>query len=142
MAYRLVFGLVVARQIWLLDWQILLAPVLISALILCALFAPGVWSAPAGFVFGCLAWLAAVTMFPKHLWWQSPLLRQELPDWLLIAGGAVLLACLVLRQVLARRWYRQLRGHGYEWIIHWAEAKPFEARALARRVLRTLGYSA
>ena len=91
-------------------------------------------------VFGLAGWTMALSLLPRHFWWQFPSLRTDLPDWLVYAALGLAVAALIARGILTRRWLIQLRGHGYEWILDWGRGKPYFARLLATRVLVGLGY--
>jgi hypothetical protein len=140
LAGRVAFSWFSARQIWLLDTQALVIPLFIGLAVFAALFVARELSAPSTAICGLVAWGLALSLIPRSLWWQSPALRAELPLWLQCAGVAVLLIALAARAVLARRWLAQLRGHGFQYIYDWAAGRPYFARLLAVRVLRSLGY--
>ena len=139
-ALRVGVGWLLARQIWLLDSQALLIPLLIAVAICAGLFLGSHYSVPSSVLLGLLAWAVVLSLIPRSLWWQVPSLRGQLPDWLSYAGAGLLALALITRGVLTRRWLGQLRGHGHEWILGWARGKPYFARLLASRVLAGLGY--
>ena len=68
------------------------------------------------------------------------MLRSDLPDWLVL-GSVLLMVCgVVTRAALSRRWLKQLSGHGFQWMLNWARAKPYYVRLTAKSVLASLGY--
>lgn len=139
-AGRLAFGWLIARQVWLMDSQAFWIPLLIAFALAAGLFLSGPYSPWGSAVFGLAGWAVALSLVPRHFWWQFPSLRADLPDWLVYTSLGLLVAALIARGVMTRRWLGQLRGHGYEWILDWARGKPFFARLLAARVLAGLGY--
>jgi hypothetical protein len=139
-AIRVGLGWLLARQIWLLDSQALLIPLLIAIAIAAGLFLGGSYSVPTSVLLGILAWAVVLSLIPRSLWWQATALRGPLPDWLVYCGPGLLLLALITRGVMTRRWLGQLRGHGHEWILDWARGRPYFARLLAARVLAGLGY--
>jgi len=140
LAGRVAFGWFTAHQIWLLDSQLLAIPLLIALAVIVGLSVRGGYSAPLAALFGLAAWIMALTLIPRSLWWQAEGLRADLPDWLAYSGLVLLVLALIARAVMTRRWLGQVKGHGYQWILDWAAGKPYFARLLALRVLHGLGY--
>lgn len=140
LAGRFAYGWFTAHQLWLMDTQALLLPLVLALAVIAGLFVPGVASPAVTVLFALVIWCMALTLIPRSLWWQVESLRADLPLWLTWSGLGVLVLALIARAVMTRLWTGQLRGHGYQWILDWARGKPYFARLLAAQVLRGLGY--
>ncbi|MCC7477103.1 hypothetical protein IT575_01480 [bacterium] len=121
---------------WLLPSQIIGICLLLSAAFLAASLLPRFIGDSLLYLLGIGLWAAALSFIPRYGWWPTG----SRPAWAYY--GALALLAVVLLYCFARRqrWYGRMRGKGWEWIQDWAHDKPYEARKLARRVLRTLGY--
>jgi hypothetical protein len=132
---RVGWGYAMTRNLWLLDSQIVAVCLLLAALYVTGSLVPRSYSAAVSTLLGTVAWLAALSLLPRYAWPTT-----HLANWLLIYTAALLLLALLLRAVLRRRWYGELRGHGYAWMEEWAQPRALYARMLALRVMRSLGY--
>lgn len=130
---RLLFGSRLA-----VDWQLIVSAWVMAAIVFCGCLLGRRAGEPLGKALGALAWAAALTLLPPLFVW--PWHPGTGPAWLLYASLALLAVALLYRAVRIRRWIRLLSGHGYEWILAWAAARPFYARLTAERVLAALGY--
>ena len=140
-AGRLLIGWLKAQQIWLSDMQLLVACLLLAVLLWCGiLLGHRGASLAVSVVAGGAAWAAALTMISPGLWSGYSILRTDVALWLQIAAGALFLGGLIARWYLARCWLNQLGGHGYRWMLRWAQHRPLYARLLAQRVLVTLRF--
>jgi len=132
---RLASGLAIEHVRWLLDSQVLACCLLLALLQLCGTVFDRRTGYVASGVLGTAAWAAALTLIPRYGW---P--RWHAGPWLIGGALALLVLCVLYRLARRRRWLAILSGHGYEWILSWAEERPLYARILARRVLKSLGY--
>lgn len=135
LVFRLAQGYLADGHLWLLHSQILSACLLLALILAMGSLIPRRAGTPVAVLVGGVTWAAALSMIPRFGWPLAPV-----GPWLLGLGAVLLGAATVLHFVLRRRWLAQLRGHGYRWILRWAEERPFYARRLARGVLRDLGY--
>ena len=139
---RGLLGLVIARELWLFDTHLAGGSLLLALLYLSGTFLPPRFGRPLGYLLGALAWLGSLALLvsltaipPRYVWpWY------DLPTALVWTAVAVFIGAAALRWGFARQWNGQLRSHGFAWIRRWAEGRPFYARLLAHRTLRTLGY--
>ena len=134
-AIRVGWGYAMTRNLWLLDSQIAAVSLLLAALYLTGSLVPRIYGGYVSTLLGGLAWLTAFSLLPRYGWPTT-----QLADWLLIYAVAMLLLAVLVRALLRRRWYGQLRGHGFVWMEEWAEPRALYARLLALRVMRSLGY--
>ena len=133
---RLASGLALEHVRWLLDSQVLACCLLLGLLQLSGTVLPRRMGYLASGLLGGFAWITAASFIPRYGWphWHAG------PWGLGIALSAFAL-CVLHRLARRRRWLGILSGHGYEWILSWAEERPLYARVLAKRALRSLGYA-
>lgn len=132
---RVGWGYAMTRNLWLLDSQIAAVSLLLAALYLTGSFVPRSYGSSVSTLLGGLAWLTALSLLPRYGWPTT-----QMANWLLVFAAALMLLTLLVRAILRRRWYGQLRGHGFVWMEEWAEPRALYARLLALRVMRSLGY--
>lgn len=136
------------RHLGLFDTQLLAACLLLAAVYLTGSVVPRRLAAMIAHPVGIATWLAALVtalgLIPlppwRDLWWYSPLLRRPLSDPALVTGAVLLVAAALARLLIGRRELAVMRGHGYRWILEWAEQRPLYARLRARALLRMLGF--
>lgn len=121
---------------WLLPSQIIGVSLLYSLLLLAGTQVPRAIGDSLMYLLGGLCWVMALSFIPRYLW---PTGYQ--PAWMYYGSLGLLAICLLYSGARRQRWYGRMRGKGWEWIRDWAEDKPYYARRLAGRVLRTIGYS-
>jgi hypothetical protein len=122
----------------LIDSQLIALMLLAGLLGLARVLVPRDYSAAVALFIGGSAWLAALSMLPRHGWLVHWPLEPLSRAWYVLAVVVMLLA-LVANAYLHLHWRRQLRGHGVEWTKRWAWSRPYAARKLALKALRYMG---
>lgn len=121
---------------WLLQSQIIGAALLLGAIFLAGTLLPRIIGDSALYFLGLLSWAMALSFIPRYSFWPTG----QRPAWAYYGALAFLGLCLLYTFARKQRWYSRMRGKGWEWISDWAQDKPYQARKLARAVLKTLGY--
>jgi hypothetical protein len=132
---RVGLPLLVYKQQWLLHSQLLAALLLSALAITSALFVPRAYGLSLNGLIGLCCWAAALSFIPRYFWPTAPR-----PLWQFALAIVYLLAALLLRTIYLRRWTIRLRGHGWAWMLEWAEERSLYARLLAWRIMRLLGW--
>jgi hypothetical protein len=121
---------------WMLPSQWIGVGLLTAALNLAGSLIGGGTGRGASYVLGTLAYAAALSLMPQYLWPQM-----ENPPLVLVYGALVLAALSFgLRLLRQQRWAAELQGHGWQWMLDWAEGRPLYARVLALKTVRALGW--
>lgn len=139
-AYRLGWGYLSTGNLWLNDCQLLAIALAISLLLFGGCFVPLPWSYVVSCLGGGIGWLVALSLLPPLWWSQYALLRSDLPDWLVLGSGLLVVFGIITRATLNRHWLKELAGHGFKWMLEWAKGKPYYARLTAKVLMANLGY--
>lgn len=136
LALRTLVGYLLTHTRWVLDTQLIASALVMAALLGCGSLLGRRFGEPLGKALGSLAWVFALSFLPHYLGWKAG----SAPPWILYGSFGLFALAFIYRAARIKRWVSVLTGHGFEWILEWAAARPFYARLAAVRVLTTLGY--
>lgn len=121
---------------WLLQSQIIGACLLLGLVFLAGVTLPRLLGDSLLYLLGLACWATAISFVPRYSFWPTGFQ----PAWAFYGALAFLGLSMLYAFARKQRWYGRMRGKGWEWILDWSADKPYQARKLARAVLRTLGH--